>query len=415
MATKEKNIGIEILRIISMLMVLFLHVLGQGGVYPYAAIADTHPSNHPVAWFMETAAFGAVDLFALISGYVGYKSKFKTSRYLKTWLLVSFWGVLIVFTIDKYPIVFEKFNEYLQKIIPMVKEEIDARAILPEEYSYALMPVSNSQYWYFNAYTLAYFASPLLNRAIEKLTKGQHFMTCIGVFFIMSVLPSVANVDLFVTGYGYSAIWLMALYFIGAYVAKYPPNAKKLNSAFCLIGYLLCTTFAWQWMLIIEEMAKLDPENVLLPNLKYEFIQYTSPFILGGAILLLIFTSRIRINLRPIRSAITFISSATFAVYIIHVQPIFWEYYMLWRFWKIGYYCDTPHMVLYVVIAVISLFVVCILLERVRMLLFKVLFIDKLCDLVGKAIDAAFEFIIVHIDGKGANELKSENDFGEKL
>lgn len=413
MATKDKNIGIEILRIISMLMVLFLHVLGQGGVYPYAAIADAHPANHPTAWFMETAAFGAVDLFALISGYVGYKSKFKTSRYLKTWLLVVFWGVLIVFTIDKYPIVFEKINEYLQKIIPMVKEEIDPRTILPEEYGYALMPVSNSQYWYFNAYTLAYFASPLLNRAIEKLTKGQHFMTCVGVFFIMSVLPSVANVDLFVTGYGYSAIWLMALYFIGAYVAKYPPNTKKLRSVFCLLGYLLCTIFAWQWMLIIEKMEKLYPENTLLPNLKYEFIQYTSPFILGGAILLLIFASRIRINFQPIRSAITFISSATFAVYIIHVQPIFWEYYMLWRFWKIGYNCDTAHMVLYVVIAVIALFVVCILLERVRMLLFKILFIDKLCDLVGKIIDKAFNFIIAHVDGRAAKEIKKEDVFGE--
>lgn len=414
MPTKEKNIGIEILRIISMLMVLFLHVLGQGGVYPYAAIADSYPSNHPVAWFMETAAFGAVDLFALISGYVGYKSKFKTSRYLKTWLLVSFWGVLIVFTIDKYPIVFESFNEMLQKIIPMVKEEIDVREILPEEYGYALMPVSNSQYWYFNAYTLAYFASPLLNRAIEKLTKGQHFVTCVGLFFVMSVLPSIANVDLFVTGYGYSAVWLMALYFIGAFVAKYPPNPKRFKSVFCLIGYILCTTFAWQWMLMIEEMAKLDPENTLLPDLKYEFIQYTSPFILGGAILLLIFASRIRINITPIRSAITFISSATFAVYIIHVQPIFWEYYMLWRFWKIGYYCDTAHMVLYVVIAVIALFIVCILLERVRMLLFKVLFIDKLCELIGKVIDEFFKLIIDHIDDSSDKDIQKENEFGQK-
>lgn len=87
---------------------------------------------------------------------------------------------------------------------------------------------------------------------------------------------------------------------------------------------------------------------------------------------------------------------------------------MLWRFWKIGYYCDTPHMVLYVVIAVVALFVVCILLEKVRMLLFKVLFIDKLCDIVGKIIDKVFNFIILHIDGRTAKEINKENEFGEK-
>ena len=44
----EKNYGIEWLRILSMYMVAVLHTLGQGGT------------------------FGAVDCFALISGYVGY-------------------------------------------------------------------------------------------------------------------------------------------------------------------------------------------------------------------------------------------------------------------------------------------------------------------------------------------------------
>lgn len=406
---KEKNIGIEILRIVSMIMVLFLHVLGQGGVYPYAAIAEEHPYNHQVSWFMETAAFGAVDLFALISGYVGYRSKLKTSKYLKIWLLVSFWGVAIVFAIDKYPIIFEKFNEMLGKIIPMVKEEIDAREILSAEYGWAAFPVTNNQYWYFNAYTFAFFATPLLNRVIAALKKGEHFLVCVGIFVLASVIPTLSNNDLFTTVYGYSALWLMALYLIGAYVAKYPPRADIIRSEFCLMGYLLCTTLAWQWMLYIERLVEQSPENEVLPQYANQFIQYSSPFVLGGAILLLILASRIQINFKPVRSVITFFSSATFGVYIIHVQPILWEYYMLWRFWKIGYYCDTVDMVFYVCLAVLVLFVVCILLERGRMLLFKLLYIDRLCDFVGKYVDMAVEFIIDRINNE-PKEAISDTD-----
>lgn len=409
MEIRKKNIGIEILRIVSMIMVLFLHVLGQGGVYPYAAIAEEFPSNHPVAWFMETAAFGAVDLFALISGYVGYRSQLKTSKYLKTWLLVSFWGVAIVFAIDKYPIIFEKFNELLGKIIPMVKEEIDAREILSAEYGWAAFPVMNNQYWYFNAYTLAFFATPLLNRAITALKKGEHFAVCVGIFVLASVIPTMSNNDLFTTVYGYSALWLMALYFIGAYVAKYPPRADIVRSEFCLMGYLLCTTIAWEWMLMIERKMEQFPENETIPLYRYQFIQYSSPFVLGGAILLLILASRIRINFKPVRSVITFFSSATFAVYIIHVQPILWEYYMLWRFWKIGYYCDTVDMVFYVCLAVLVLFIVCILLERGRMLLFKLLYIDRLCDFVGKYVDMAVGFVIDRINDE-PKEAISDTD-----
>ena len=387
MASKEKNIGIEIMRIVSMLMVLFLHVLGQGGVYPYAAIAESHPQNYPVAWLLETASFGAVDLFALISGYVGYKSKLKASRYLKTWLLVSFWGFMIVLSIDKFPIIYEKFTEFLGFFIPSVKTEIEPRTILSEEYLYALFPVSNNQYWYFNAYTLAYFATPIVNRAIDALKQSEHFAVCVGIFILTSVIPSISNADLFVTGYGYSAIWLIMLYIIGAYIAKYPPTVGICNRSVLLMGYFFCTAFAWQWMLYINKLSKTAAEGSVISEYKYQFIQYTSPFVLAGAIMLLIGASQIKIKTDFIKKSIKFVSEATFAVYIIHVQPIFWSYYMLWRFWKIGYDLDTPEMVYYVCVAVFILFAVCIILERIRMLIFKLLQIDRLTTFIGNSID----------------------------
>lgn len=73
----EKNYGIEWLRILSMYMVAVLHTLGQGGILGSFKQGDL---SFSIAWFLETAAFGAVDCFALISGYVGYHSHFRYKK-----------------------------------------------------------------------------------------------------------------------------------------------------------------------------------------------------------------------------------------------------------------------------------------------------------------------------------------------
>lgn len=60
-----------------MYMVAVLHTLGQGGILGSFKQGDL---SFSIAWFLETAAFGAVDCFALISGYVGYHSHFRYKR-----------------------------------------------------------------------------------------------------------------------------------------------------------------------------------------------------------------------------------------------------------------------------------------------------------------------------------------------
>ena len=60
---KERNCSLDLLRIISMLMILTLHYLGKGN-------ALTIQSNMKyVVWFMEIACMISVNLYVLISGY----------------------------------------------------------------------------------------------------------------------------------------------------------------------------------------------------------------------------------------------------------------------------------------------------------------------------------------------------------
>ncbi|MGM9637231.1 MAG: acyltransferase [Eubacteriales bacterium] len=403
----KHSYGIDLLRIIAMLMVLFLHVLGQGGVYPYAGTAEalaSYPRNFPVAWLMETAAFGAVDLFALISGYTGCNSKVKTGKFLKLYASVVFWGVLMVAAIDHLPVIFECLNYLLGICLPGIENTFQEVTLTGDSYIQALLPVQYRQYWYFNAYLLMYFTTPLLNVGIRKMSKGDLIRLDLGIVIILSVFPTLCNDDLFYTGYGYTGLWLIALYLIGGTVRRYPPK-WKLPKVCALIGYALCTLGAWGCFMLVRNHLLLHPEDTDTALFQYTAIQYTSPFILFGAICLLLFASKVQFRNRGICGTLKFIAPATFAVYLIHVQPIFWNFYMLWRFKSLAY-LPTLQMVGGVVLAVLILFALCILLERMRMLLFRLLFIDKLLDFVGSLLDKGIRRLT---DGRENNNTVSDD------
>ena len=66
---EERNYGIDLLRIVSMMMVVLLHVLGQGGILDGS---DPLTVKSETAWLLEIGAYSAVNIYAMISGYVGY-------------------------------------------------------------------------------------------------------------------------------------------------------------------------------------------------------------------------------------------------------------------------------------------------------------------------------------------------------
>lgn len=395
MEDSKHNYGIDVLRIISMMMVLALHVLGQGGVYPYAGI-DTllrdKPLNYPIAWLLETAAFGAVDIFALISGYVGCKSKkLRTGKYLNLMAMVCFWGLLIVTAIDKFPVVFDWLNQLFAQIFPDMNMAYEEVTITSETYLAAALPVSYYQYWYFNAYTLLFFATPLLNFVLNKCSRAQLYRIDLSIIVLLSLIPTLCNSDLFVTIYGYSGLWLMALYLLGGTIRLYPPNpAGLLRKIGYLAGYLLCTLAAWGYFVLINGQLGEHPELETILNTT---IQYSSPLILFASLFLLLFAIQLHPRNKVVCKTLSIIGSATFAVYIIHVQPVFFIYYLLWRFRSLAY-LDTGPMVLGVLAAVLILFVICIALELIRSLLFKVLWIDRLLLWIGDKLDLLVDFIV---------------------
>ena len=88
----KRNPNIELLRIISMMMVLVLHCLSWGGALDYRSGIQLY-----VYWWLEALAIVAVDIFVLISGYFLVESKFKVKNVFKI-AISGVWIYSVFFT-----------------------------------------------------------------------------------------------------------------------------------------------------------------------------------------------------------------------------------------------------------------------------------------------------------------------------
>ena len=82
--SNDRNLGIDLLKIVSMFMIVTLHILGHGGV-----LESSKPltGSHYAAWFLEVAVYCSVNCYALVSGYIGYGRKHNYSNFLEEKML----------------------------------------------------------------------------------------------------------------------------------------------------------------------------------------------------------------------------------------------------------------------------------------------------------------------------------------
>ncbi len=350
---RERNMGVELLRIVAMLMVVILHILGQGGV-----LAATEPgtAGYAAAYLLETLSYCAVNCYALISGYVGGTGHFRFSRVLETHARVLFYTILIT-------VGFVAF-------VP----EVTGLSLLKN----AVFPVMTGQYWYYTAYFGVMLFEPALQLLTARMTRtGLRNLVLAAVLFF-SVLPTVFVSDVFHTAGGYSVLWLTVLYLTGAYLGKYGCPFLKKAWAAALI-YAACTAVTWG-----AHMLAASGTDVPVPNL----LSYTSPTILlAGAALLSVF-SKLRLPEAPQRAVRVF-APLSFGVYLIHAHPLVWEYLMRERFSALA---GAPAAGLFFAVIGIAavIYAGCSLIELVRSKLFSLAGMRALCAKLGARAEKLF-------------------------
>ena len=346
---QNRNIGIDLLRLVSMFYVVILHILGYGGVCGSA----NDVLSFAICWFLKTFAYCAVNIYALISGYVGYNDKeksYKYSRYVDMWLQVVFWGMLIT----TYYFVTKPGSVGLK------------------HYILSVLPVIGNQYWYFTAYTGLFFIIPFLNKFIRFCSKRFLTGAVVTIFVIFSCFSTVAGVysDPFYMNKGFSFLWITFVYIIGAYIKKYDiPKAVNTKIAILLGCALLFITY----------FSKLGIRYLTISLFGHSFredflLVYTSPTILGIAIVYLIIFSKIKI--RRSKKIIEFLAPSAFGVYLFHMQHLFLDNDFSFHF---SFIADLPLWLIPLSILwyALIIFIIGLLIDKVRSYIFKFIRVNK--------------------------------------
>lgn len=354
---KERNYGIDLLRIISMFMVTLQHFCRQGGL--------VGTPEDGLSFYILTAfvviCYGAVDIFALISGYVMRRSKVKYQNLAGLWFRVFFYSVSL------------SIIEYLT---------LGTNRILP-----SLFPVLTRQFWYFSAYFFMFFFIPYFNELIENLSfkSNKHFL--IVGFFILCIISNIQkflSYEVVSIGKGYNVFWLSYCYLVGAFINKYKDKFNKIDTRKYVASIIVCMTitfvfnsFLYNWRIAI------------FPNClpKDFFLVYTSPTVFIPSVCFLVLFNKIRITCG--KKIIKFFSSTAFSVYLIQTHPYLWDNYLT----KYSTFFINPTWYETIGIALVSsiiTYLIFTLVDYIRIHIFKLLYIDTLsnviCELLKKII-----------------------------
>lgn len=296
---KERMLGIELFRVVAMYLIVLLHILGQGGVYPHASYMSV---NYKIAWYLETLGYCAVNCYALISGYVGIRTSFRFRRIFLLWLEVFF---ITVSTTAIYALV--------------SPESVDA-----DKWLIALFPLTRREYWYFNAYVILFPFLPVLNRGISALGKWLHGRILLYLFVLTTILPILGDRDIFSLSWGYSGLWLAVMYLFGAYYRLY--GLPRIGRVVCAVGFFGCGALAWGFKIGVQEAALrgvLSTESALFARAG-DLIEYTSPLMVVMSLCLLWIFARVKIRTRPIAFLVKWLGASSFGVFLVHVGTMVW-------------------------------------------------------------------------------------------
>lgn len=356
-----RNYGIDLLRIVCMYLICVLHVCGQGG-------AMTHYTGRDASWYavyiLETAGYCAVNTYGMISGYVGIASRRRPARIVELWLRVLWYsglGTLAGIFLFHLP----------------AEEDTLWKAIFPTMWK---------TYWYFSAYAGVFVIAPYLDRMVKALTDGQKKKLMITLFLLCSVFTMVPRAsttgsDFLGLAAGYSFLWLAVMYVIGACVRMLSDaNDKFLNRSglFYVILYAACVFVTWISKILIENHTKSVYGEARYGRLLFS---YTGPTIVICAFALLMIFSRIRVKGGAAKGIIRFLSPLAFSVYLVQVQPYFWNYWLKGRYVFIAQNGPVSACVLVLIFSAV-LYLLCTAVDLIRMLVFRIVPVRKISEKV---------------------------------
>ena len=334
---KKHNYGIDLLRIFLMLLIitghLFVHTNNIRKDFPEFS------SKWIFTWSYEAIIVCAVNCFVLITGYFSNNNNY-TIRIKKIALL---WGQVLFYSIGIY-------------FVLLLTGMIDFSII---EMIHSIFPVLSGQYWFFSSYILLMLLMPFLNYMLSRLNDfGLKLLTAI-IIFVFYILPTFSIIFLqFDLTEGMGIIGFVTLYIIGHALKRFEIQLSKFR---CILG--ICINCG---VIVFSKFALTYIVNRLQLNVGTALLyHYNSIFQLINATLLLLLFKEIHLQ-GKIAKAVAFVGSSMFGVYLLHEHPQIRD--VIWndRLYDVLVQSTFLYYIALVLCLPILLFIVCLLLDKIR-------------------------------------------------
>ena len=291
---KENNheASIDGLRLLASFYVVVLHTFLFAGI---ASNIKKHTLQYAVDWFIEISAYPAVDIFGLISGFVGYR---EVSHVVSFKSLIRLWGTVVFY--DFLP----HFWDYSRN----PKSKVTKLRLMR-----AFFPTTFRLYWYHTAYVCLCFWKDLLNCGIRTLDKRSSYYLIVSLFLLFGVYENF-NKTFGIHG-GYSFIWLIILYVFGAVIKRH--RLYEYGSMWLLLLMLIIVNIAPLVVFLYDRTVSI----LSVPIKPGVLISYHSPTVVASAVIYLFISTRMKIP-HCISPFLASLGKSTFSVYIMNINNI---------------------------------------------------------------------------------------------
>lgn len=332
--TRQSNI--ELLRIVSMLLIVAHHYVVNSGVMSYFEIGNLSP-NYIFLSLLGMWGKTGINIFILISGYFMCTSNLTVRRYCKVFFEWFFYNIVI----------------YLVMLLAGY-ETFGAKRLF--HLFFEVLICANGTGSFSSSFLIFYLFVPFMNLFIRSASRKEYRQFVLLLFFIFSILSTFFFNEVI---FG-EVFWFMAVYFMAAYIRLYPPvwtESLRASGRLCFCSVALA--FA-------SVLFMMFAASVLHTGSAYMFVSDANRL---GAVLVSVTVFSLFKNLKiPYSKRINAVASTTFGVFLIHANSDAWRQFM----WRDLLHVDTsfvlPLSMLMVrsTVIIVGVFIVCSMLDMVR-------------------------------------------------
>lgn len=300
-----KDLQVEVLRIVAMLMIVACHMVIHLNVSERRFNMELLPKpgfKSAIRFLIVQYGQVGVSLFFIISGYFLCKKVFNYRRIFAAWAQMFLYCIIILASI------------FIANCFGILPENL-SNLLRGKDLFYTVLwnvtPFTYRSYWFMSSYLIMLMFMPFINILINNMNKRNHAM-------LLVLLACISLIPLYF-GRNYTwndIIYAIFGYLVGAFISVYRNELKEYKTNLLLASVVLLTLI----MLVFNYFASSGSKFARI--LTWDQQVHGGIGILPIAIATCIFIVIHRIDMTKIqgfsRKIILKVSKATFGVYLIH-------------------------------------------------------------------------------------------------